>query len=141
MFCGKDFAHCFLAKNLVCKRNYVSQSVFNTFETMKLFFENISENHKVSMDFPLESTLEQALDVFENLPQMDGSTFGLLLEDGTLVQFQKYNRFFWLVEIPDFVQHGTFQALCNVHQCVRLLTEMFNGADPKEVFEFRFQSH
>lgn len=107
---------------------------------MKLFFENITENHKVSMDFPLEATLEQAIDVFEELPQNDGSFFGLITKVNKMVLFKKFNRFFWLVEIPDFEQHGNYQALCNKNQCIRLLSAMFAEKDPQEVIDFVFES-
>lgn len=108
---------------------------------MKLFFENISEQMKVQMDFPLDAVLEQALDIFEQLPEDDGSTFGIVNDVGTVVQFSKYNKFLWLVEIPDIPKNGIHQAFCNRHQCMRIIEELFAGADPFTLSEFNFESY
>lgn len=108
---------------------------------MKLFFENISENLKVPVDFPLEAVLEQALDIFEQLPEDDGSSFGILNENNVVIQFNKYNKFLWLVEIPDIPKNGIHQAFCNRHQCVRLVEDIFSGADPFSLVEFKFESY
>ena len=107
---------------------------------MKLFFENITENVKVPMDFPLDAVLEQALEVFEELPEDDGSTFGIVNEQDIVVQFSKYNTFMWLVEIPDLPKHGVHQAICNRNQCIRILEDLFSGADAMSVAEFKFVS-
>lgn len=107
---------------------------------MKLFFENIREDFKIPMDFPLEAVLEQALEIFEQLPEDDGSTFGIVNEQNTVVQFSKYNRFMWLVEIPDLPNHGVHQAISNRNQCIRILEDLFSGADAMSVAEFKFVS-
>ena len=108
---------------------------------MKLFFENITEDIKVPMDFPLEAVLEQALEIFEQLPEDDGSSFGIVNDQQIVVQFSKYNRFMWLVEIPDVSKHGVHKAICNRHQCVRLIEDIFSGADPFFLVEFKFESY
>lgn len=108
---------------------------------MKLFFENITEQEKIPMDFPLDAVLDQALDLFEQLPQDDGSSFGIVNESKTVVQFSKYNKFFWLVEIPDTSKHGVYHALLNQNQCTRLIENLFLGEDPFSVNEFKFESY
>lgn len=108
---------------------------------MKLFFENITDHMKVPIDFPLEAVLEQALEVFEQLPEDDGSTFGIVNETGVVLQFSKYNKFLWLVEIPDIPKNGTHQTHCNRHQCIRLIEDVFAGADPFTLSEFKFESY
>lgn len=108
---------------------------------MKLFFENITEDIKVPMDFPLEAVLEQALDVFAQLPEDDGSTFGIVTEKEVTVQFRKYNQFMWLIEIPDVPKHGVHQAICNRNQCIRIIEDLFSGADALTVTQFKFQSY
>lgn len=108
---------------------------------MKLFFENISERVKVPVDFPLDAVLEQALDIFDQLPENDGSTFGIVNEGGTVIQFSKYNKFLWLVEIPDIPKNGIHQAFCNRYQCVRFIEDIFSGADPFTLSEFKFESY
>lgn len=108
---------------------------------MKLFFENISDDVKVPMDFPLDAVLEQAWEIFEDLPEDDGSTFGIVNEKNVVVQFSKYNKFMWLVEIPDVSKHGVHQAICNRNQCLRIIEDLFSGADPFSVCEFKFESY
>ncbi len=108
---------------------------------MKLFFENITEDMKVPMDFPLEAIFEQALEIFDQLPQDDGSTFGIVNDQEIVVQFSKYNKFMWLVEIPDVSKHGIHQAICNQNQCVRIIEDLFSGADAMSVTEFKFESY
>ncbi len=108
---------------------------------MKLFFENITEDFKVPMDFPLEAVLEQALEVYENLPEDDGSSFGIINDVNILVQFSKYNSFMWLVEIPDVSKHGVHQAICNRNQCIRIIEDLFSDADAMTVTQFKFESY
>jgi|SRR5690606_3956442 len=108
---------------------------------MRLFFENISEQVKVPMDFPLDAVLEQAMEIFEQLPEDDGSTFGLVNEQEVVIQFSKYNKFLWLVEIPDMSRNGIHQTFCNRQQCIRFIEDVFSGADPFRLSEFKFESY
>lgn len=108
---------------------------------MKLFFENISDQIRVPVDYPLDAVLEQALDVFEQLPEDDGSSFGIVNETNTVIQFSKFNKFVWLVEIPDLPKNGTHQTHCNRNQCIRMIEDIFGGADPFTLSEFKFESY
>ncbi|MFV0305123.1 MAG: hypothetical protein ACK5IC_06560 [Moheibacter sp.] len=108
---------------------------------MKLFFENITEQERVSMDFPLEAVFGQVLEVFEQLPEEDGSTFGLVTEENMVIQFSKYNQFMWLVEIPDTEKHGVYQSICNRNQCVRFIENLFLEKNPFDICEFKFHSY
>lgn len=108
---------------------------------MKLFFENITEDVKVPMDFPLDAVLEQAIEIFEKLPEDDGSSFGIQTDENIAVQFSKYNQFLWLVEIPDVSKHGVHQAICNRNQCIRILEDLFSGVDAFSVTKFKFESY
>jgi len=108
---------------------------------MKLFFENVTEDEKVPMDFPLEAVLEQVLDLFGQLPESDGSSFGLVTDSNLVIQFSKYNRFMWMVEIPEIIKMGVHRAILNKYQCVRLIEDLYTGADPFTVCEFKFKSY
>lgn len=108
---------------------------------MKVFFENLTQNTKIPIDFPLEAVKEQALEIFQSLPEDDGSYFGLVNDSGGVLQFSKYNRFMWLVEIPDMANHGYFQSICNKNQCEKLIFSVFEGVDPMEVYPFKFESY
>lgn len=108
---------------------------------MKLFFENISACERISRSFPLESSVEQALEIFENLPENDGSSMGFIDSNNILIEFQKFNQFLWLIEIPVFSENGSFQAVCNRHQCKRVIKQLFQGVDPFLTCDFEFQSN
>jgi hypothetical protein len=108
---------------------------------MKLFFENITDEIKIPMDFPLDAVFEQAMEVFEQLPEDDGSSFGIVNDQNVMVQFRKYNQFMWLVEIPDHSKHGVHQAICNRGQCIRIIEDLFSGADAMSVTQFKFESY
>lgn len=106
---------------------------------MKVFFENISEEIRVPSEEPLESALEQALDIFDNLPEDDGSSFGLLNDNEISIQFFKLNKFLWLVEIPDSNRKGVYRAMVNKSKCIKLITAFFSDRDPFEICSFEFE--
>lgn len=106
---------------------------------MKLFYENISQNDRIPIEFPLEAVLEQALDIFEQLPEDDGSSFGVITEEGFLIHFYKFNQFMWKAEIPDKEKNGFWTAICNPNQLKRMLIKLFNGESPFELIDFEFE--
>lgn len=118
----------------------ILRKLFYKFNLMKLYYENITEEEKISLDFPLDACVEQALEVFENLPQSDGSSFGLVDENDTVIHFEKFNKFMWLVQIPELSKHGSHQAICNLNQCKKLIKGLFNGVDPFDMIDFEFKS-
>lgn len=107
---------------------------------MKLFFENISQSDSISVKQPLEAAYEQALDVFEQLPEDDGSSFGLITDRDVIILISKFNRFMWLVEIPEPEKKGSWQAICNRNQVKRALKDLFDERDPFLVCDFKFES-
>src|SRR5690625_612395 len=107
---------------------------------MKLYYENITEEEKISIDFPLDACVEQALEVFENLPQSDGSSIGLVDENDAVIYFEKFNEFMWLFHIAELSKHGSHQAICSLNQCKKLIKVLFNGVDPFVMIDFEFKS-
>lgn len=103
---------------------------------MKLFFENITEKEFIPMEKALDAVPEQALDVFDQLPEDDGSFLGLLTDDGTCLQFSKFNRFMWLVELIDNPKKEKFKAICNPNQCRRIIIGIFDGKNPIDLADF-----
>lgn len=127
--------------NELKKLNSSKKSVcFYNFTWMKLFFENISQSERIPVEQPLEAAFEQALDVFELLPEDDGSSFGLITDRNVVIQISKYNRFMWLVEIPEPEKNGSWQAICNRNRVKRALKELFEEKDPFLVCDFKFES-
>lgn len=106
---------------------------------MKIFFENYADNLLVETNFPLEGSLEQAVDIFHNLPDYDGSFIGFVNEDGNTVQISKYDRFLFLVEIPVEDQDASYYKLFNYYQIKNLIEHLFNGFDPYDIPDLKFE--
>ncbi|MFA5619948.1 MAG: hypothetical protein WDA08_06565 [Weeksellaceae bacterium] len=108
---------------------------------MKLFFENITENNRVPVESPLEATLSQALEVFEFLPENDGSSMGIVNDEQVIFQISKFNRFLWLVEIPEESKEGSWQKICSQSRCRKIIEEIFQGVDLLQVYDFKFEKY
>ncbi|WP_322970234.1 hypothetical protein [Faecalibacter sp. LW9] len=108
---------------------------------MKIFFENYADEIFVETDFPLEGSLEQAVDIFHNLPDYDGSFIGFVNKDGNTVQISKYDRFLFLVEIPVDDQNASYYKLFNYYQARNLIDHLFNGFDPYNIPDLKFEPY
>lgn len=106
---------------------------------MKIFFENYADEIFVETDFPLEGSLEQAVDIFHNLPDYDGSFIGFVNQDGNTVQISKYDRFLFMVEIPVYDQDASYYKLFNYFQVRNLIDHLFNGFDPYDIPDLKFE--
>ena len=100
---------------------------------LKVFFQNFTNKMKVSIHKPLDAVLEQVLEVFEFLPQHDGSYLGIISEQEITIQFTKYNKFVWLIEIPIPEKKGSYQMFLTDHKCKRIITSIFEGINPLEI--------
>ncbi|QTV05235.1 hypothetical protein [Faecalibacter bovis] len=108
---------------------------------MKIFFENYADNLCVETDFPLVGSLEQAIDIFHNLPDYDGSFIGFVNDDGNTVQISKYDRFLFLVEIPVYDQGASYSKLLNYFQVKNLIEHLYNGFDPYDIPDLKFEQY
>lgn len=108
---------------------------------MKLFFENLETGISVPFETPLEASLEQAVEIFDALPDDDGSSLGILYAEDLSVQFYRYNKFVWIVEIRDENKDGVYRSICNKNQCIRILEGLDEGINPFELSEFKFKEN
>ena len=108
---------------------------------MKIFFENYADDLQVETEFPLEGSLEQAIDIFHNLPDYDGSFIGFINQDGNTVQISKYDRFLFLVEIPIYDQNASYFKLFNYFQVRNLIDHLYNGFDPYNIPDLKFEPY
>lgn len=108
---------------------------------LKMYIYNYTHKVKVSIHKPLEASLEQALEVFDELPQTDGSYFGLINEKEICCQFSKYNKFIWLLEIPFPEKKGNYQIFLTPNKCKSIIHELFNGLDPLKIKGLIFESN
>jgi len=108
---------------------------------LKLYFQNYSKNFGVSIHQPLDCSMEQAIEVFEVLPQNDGSYFGIISENNITVQFSKYNKFVWLVEIPIPKRKGNYQIFFTPNKCKNLIKDLFLGFNPLKINGLMFEKN
>lgn len=110
--------------------------IFYKFRFVKLFFENRTDEISVSETEPLETALEQALEIFDNLPDEYESSFGLLNERDERLIFYKFNPFLWKLELSGSFDHKYF-ALCPVHRCRQFIIGLFSGASAFSLVDFK----
>ena len=108
---------------------------------MKIFFENYADNLVVETDFPLEGSVEQAIEIFHSLPDYDGSFIGFVNNDGNTVQISKFDRFLFLVEIPVYEQNGAYTKLFHYQQVRNLIDYLYQGFDPYDIPDLKFEPY
>lgn len=108
---------------------------------MKIFFENYADDLQVETELPLEGSLSQAIEIFHNLPDYDGSYIGLMNQDGNTVQISKYDRFLFLIEIPVYQEQASYYALFTYFQVMQLLQDLYKGFDPYTIKGLKFEQY
>lgn len=108
---------------------------------MRVYFKNYREKLSVPTSQPLESSVWQALEIFDNLPEEDGSFFGLVDQDNESLQFVKYNKYVWLIEIPKPQLGGAYQGYFTKNKCRRIIEEVFEGLPLSHVSGLSFEKY
>ena len=108
---------------------------------MRVYFQNYRDKTGVRTSRPLEGSVWQALDIFENLPEDDGSFIGIVDENGEALQFIKYNKYVWLIEIPKPDLGGAYQGYFTKNKCRRIMMEVFEGLPLSQVAGLSFEKY
>ncbi|CAM3387434.1 hypothetical protein [uncultured Empedobacter sp.] len=108
---------------------------------VKIFFENYADDLQVETELPLDGSLSQAIEIFHNLPDYDGSFIGLINRDGNTVQISKYDRFLFLVEIPVYHEQASYSTLFTYFQVMQLLHDLYKGFDPYNIKGLKFEQY
>lgn len=108
---------------------------------MRLFFNNFSNKNEISYHKPLESSVWQALDIFKNLPDNDGSYFGLIDRDDTIVYFSKFDKYFWVIDIPVVEKYGAFIGYFTREKCVSIIKELFDEKLALDISGLSFEKY
>ncbi len=108
---------------------------------LQLYFTNYSNKINVSIHSPLEAVKEQALEIFDRLPQNDGSFMGIINENSQTVQISKYNKFVWLIEIPNAKRKGNYQIFLTPNKTRKLIEDLFNGFNPMKINGLFFEKN
>lgn len=108
---------------------------------LKIFLQNHSEKIHIPIHESLDASIEQTIDIFENLPQNDGSFLGLISVNGISVQLSKYNKFVWLIEIPVPRKKGMYQIFFTPNKTKKLIEELYQGIDPLKINGLTFEKN
>lgn len=108
---------------------------------MRVYFQNYRDKTGVGSSHPLEGSIWQALDIFDNLPEDDGSFFGIVDEDDEALQFIKYNKYVWLIEIPKPDLGGSYQGYFTKNKCRKIISEVFAGLPLSQVTGLSFEKY
>ncbi len=114
---------------------------FYIYTSLKLFDENITGNDIIPKEFALETVLNQTLDLMKSLSEDDGSFFGLITDKDLIIQFSKYNRFMWLIEIPAPEREGSWTAICNPVRLNKIIEDIFEDKNPFLLCDFKFENY
>lgn len=90
---------------------------------------------------PLEGSLEQVLDMFDHLPQNDGSYLGIYSAQDIHCIISKYNKFVWLMEIYPKGKKGVYQIFLTTTKTREVIKELFAGLNPLKINGLSYESN
>ncbi|MDO5654826.1 MAG: hypothetical protein Q4G27_01655 [Flavobacteriaceae bacterium] len=108
---------------------------------MRVYFQNYREKTGVPTGKPLYGSIWQVLDIFDNLPEEDGSFIGIVDDDDESLQFMKYNKYVWLIEIPKPDLGGSYQGYFTKNKCRKIILEIFDGLPLSQVAGLSFEKY
>ncbi|MXV38362.1 hypothetical protein GO491_06675 [Flavobacteriaceae bacterium Ap0902] len=108
---------------------------------MQLFFKNHDQRTGVPMGRALESSLWQALEIFDDLPENDDSFLGLINSKKEVLKMMKYNKFVWLVEIPQPHKGGSYQGYYPRQRCREIMKDVFDNVEFKDIPGLKFEKY
>jgi len=108
---------------------------------MRLYFQDYNKKLCVPTASPLEASVWQALDIFNNLSEDDGSMIGLVDDENEALQFMKYNKYVWLIEIPKPELGGSYQGYFTKNKCRKIISEIFAGLPLSQVTGLSFEKY
>lgn len=108
---------------------------------MRLFFKNYQNNLSISAKYALETSIWQALDIFDNLPENDDSFLGLINSENEVLKFSKYDKFLWIVEIPIPDKQGALQGYFTRPRCREIIKNVFNKIEFKDISGLKFEKY
>ena len=108
---------------------------------MRIYFHNYKDKLSVNAEEALEASIWQAIDIFDNLPEDDGSFVGVVDENLESLQFMKYNKYVWLIEIPKPDLGGSYQGYFTKNKCRKIISEVFDGLPLSQVAGLSFEKY
>lgn len=108
---------------------------------MRVYVQNYRDKISIPTSRPLDGSVWQALDIFDNLPEEDGSFIGIVDEADEVLQFMKYNKYVWLIEIPKPDLGGSYQGYFTRNKCRKIISEVFEGLPLSQVTGLSFEKY
>ncbi|MGI9527485.1 MAG: hypothetical protein ACR2MS_10290 [Weeksellaceae bacterium] len=108
---------------------------------MKLFFKNYHSKIGIPMGRALDASVWQALEIYDNLPENDDSFIGFINEKKEVLKIVKYNKFLWLVEIPEPELGGSHQGYFTRRRCRMIIEKVFNNIQFKDLPGLNFEKY
>ena len=106
---------------------------------LQLYYFDATENQGISIHEPLFSSTEQALEIFEIIADDTNSFLGIISHNKYAVQFSKYNKFVWLVEIPHQTKKGCYQIFLTPNKAKNLIEDIYKGFNPLKINGLMFE--
>ncbi len=106
---------------------------------LKIYFYDFENQIQLSIHEPLEASLEQTLEVYQSVSQNSNSYMGIISLQGHTVEFSKYNKFVWKVEIPHKRKKGSYQIFLTPTKLKNLIIELFEGKNPMKINGLMFE--
>jgi len=94
---------------------------------MNIFYTDYAED--VSVDEPIDLTLEEALTSFYNLTSTADNFWGIKTNSGLTVQFIYLNDEQWEADVPVARMKGSYKKRCTFDECRQIVIDIFSNKD------------
>lgn len=111
-----------------------------TFVYMLLYLSDYTRKLHISQNAPLESSVWQAIEIFDALPENDGSFIGFLDQKLHTLHISKYNKYVWLIQVRQPHRSGSLQGYYTKYKCKRIISELYGGVPMHKVEGLTFES-
>ncbi len=108
---------------------------------LRMYFTDFDAQMSISIHDPLYAGCEQSLEIFDRIAENSNSMMGFISEQGHTVQFSKYNKFVWLVEIPLKHKKGKYQIFLTPNKVKSLIYDLHEGFNPLKINGLMFEKN
>lgn len=106
---------------------------------LKLYFYNNDLKMAISSEDALYSSDSQALELLDLIDNNYNSYLVIFSANQMKVQFTKYNKFVWNIEIPHQSKNGSYQIFLTPNKAKRLIEDLYKGFNPLKINGLMFE--
>ncbi|MDO5509113.1 MAG: hypothetical protein Q4F57_00315 [Weeksellaceae bacterium] len=107
---------------------------------MLLYVSDHKRKLHIPQNAPLESSVWQAIELFDCLPESDGSYIGFIDLKYQVMRITKYNKYVWIIKVQQPQRHGSLQGYFTKYKCRRIISEIFGGVPMHRVEGLSFEA-